>query len=143
CDTCGGPHTYNDCPATVGQIQNVYAAEAYNKGESKPKQSKSELPNRNQGNNHGNPPGNNQGRNQIFQGASHGQNPPPPYQAPAYQAIGTGSLPSNTIPNPREDLKIITTRGGVTLAEPSVSPSPSKEVDREPETITDQSSMNV
>nr|GFA82195.1 reverse transcriptase domain-containing protein [Tanacetum cinerariifolium] len=30
--------------------------------------------------------GNNQGKNQFFQGASHGQNPPPAYQAPAYQA---------------------------------------------------------
>nr|GEW93452.1 reverse transcriptase domain-containing protein [Tanacetum cinerariifolium] len=29
---------------------------------------------------------NNQGRNQFFQGASHGQNPLPAYQAPAYQA---------------------------------------------------------
>nr|GFB28621.1 hypothetical protein [Tanacetum cinerariifolium] len=44
--------------------------------------------NRNQGNNHGNIQGNNQGRNQFFQGASHGQNPPPAYQAPAYQALG-------------------------------------------------------
>nr|GEY11759.1 hypothetical protein [Tanacetum cinerariifolium] len=47
-----------------------------------------------------------------------------------------GSLPSNTIPNPREHLKVTTTRSGVTLAGPLVSPS--KEVDREPETITDQ-----
>nr|GEV24234.1 putative reverse transcriptase domain-containing protein [Tanacetum cinerariifolium] len=46
------------------------------------------------------------------------------------------SLPSNTVPNPQADLKAITTRSGVTLAEPLVS-SPSKEVDREPETITD------
>nr|GEU56621.1 reverse transcriptase domain-containing protein [Tanacetum cinerariifolium] len=53
--------------------------------------------------------------------------------------IGTGSLPSNTVPNPREDLKAITTHSGVTLAGPSVSPtSSSKRVDREPETITDQ-----
>nr|GEV63196.1 reverse transcriptase domain-containing protein [Tanacetum cinerariifolium] len=37
-----------------------------------------------------------------------------------------GSLPSNTLPNPRADLKAITTRSGVTLARPSVS-SPSKE----------------
>ncbi|GJU89788.1 reverse transcriptase domain-containing protein [Tanacetum coccineum] len=54
---------------------------------------------------------------------------------------GSGSLPSNTVPNPREDLKAITTRSGATLAGPSVPPpppSPSKEVDREPETITDQ-----
>nr|GFA25392.1 reverse transcriptase domain-containing protein [Tanacetum cinerariifolium] len=51
---------------------------------------------------------------------------------------GLGSLPSNTIPNPRGDLKAITTRSSVTLAGPSISPPPSKEVDREPETITDQ-----
>nr|GFB53789.1 reverse transcriptase domain-containing protein [Tanacetum cinerariifolium] len=30
--------------------------------------------------------GKNQGRNQFFQGASHGPNPPPAYQAPGYQA---------------------------------------------------------
>nr|GEX32871.1 hypothetical protein [Tanacetum cinerariifolium] len=58
CETFGGPHSFNDCPATIGQTQNVYAVGAY------------------------------QGRNQIFQGASHGQNPPPAYQAPAYQAPG-------------------------------------------------------
>nr|GEW46745.1 reverse transcriptase domain-containing protein [Tanacetum cinerariifolium] len=57
CETCGGPHSYNDCPAIIGQIQNVYAAGAY------------------QGDNSYQP-----------QGASHGQNPPPAYQAPAYQA---------------------------------------------------------
>nr|GEU73664.1 reverse transcriptase domain-containing protein [Tanacetum cinerariifolium] len=52
---------------------------------------------------------------------------------------GTCSLPSNTVPNPREDLKAITTRSGDTLAGPSVSPSSSsKEVIQEPETITDQ-----
>ncbi|GJT35583.1 reverse transcriptase domain-containing protein [Tanacetum coccineum] len=30
CETCGGPHAYNDCPATIGQTQNVYAVGAYN-----------------------------------------------------------------------------------------------------------------
>nr|GEV79456.1 reverse transcriptase domain-containing protein [Tanacetum cinerariifolium] len=29
CETCGGSHSYSDCPATVGQTQNVYAAGAY------------------------------------------------------------------------------------------------------------------
>nr|GEY82596.1 reverse transcriptase domain-containing protein [Tanacetum cinerariifolium] len=53
-------------------------------------------------------------------------------------SLGSGSLPSNTVPNPREDIKAITTRSGVTLTRPSVSPLPSKEVDQEPETITDQ-----
>nr|GFA26445.1 reverse transcriptase domain-containing protein [Tanacetum cinerariifolium] len=32
CETCGGPHSYNDFPASVGQNQNVYAAGAYNQG---------------------------------------------------------------------------------------------------------------
>nr|GEV42849.1 DNA-directed DNA polymerase [Tanacetum cinerariifolium] len=31
-ETYGGPHSYNDCPATVGQTQNVYATGAYNQG---------------------------------------------------------------------------------------------------------------
>nr|GFA18216.1 reverse transcriptase domain-containing protein, chloroplastic [Tanacetum cinerariifolium] len=45
---------------------------------------------------------------------------------------GTGSLPNNTVPNPREDLKAITTRSGVTLARPSVLPFSSfKEVDQD------------
>nr|GEW67699.1 reverse transcriptase domain-containing protein [Tanacetum cinerariifolium] len=60
-------------------------------------------------------------------------------QETAYATTGTGSLPSNTVPNPREDLKVITTRSGVTLVGPSVSPPPfSMEVDREPESITNQ-----
>nr|GFB45172.1 reverse transcriptase domain-containing protein [Tanacetum cinerariifolium] len=28
-ETCGGPHSFFDCPATVGNTQNVYAAGAY------------------------------------------------------------------------------------------------------------------
>nr|GEZ48631.1 reverse transcriptase domain-containing protein, chloroplastic [Tanacetum cinerariifolium] len=53
-------------------------------------------------------------------------------------SLGLGSLPSNTVPNPRADVKAITTWSGVTLVGPSVSPPPSKEVDREPELITNQ-----
>ncbi|GKA40275.1 reverse transcriptase domain-containing protein [Tanacetum coccineum] len=109
CETCGGPHAYNDCPATVGQTQNVYAAGAYNQGGNsyQPQGNRNLLSyrsdnylgppgfnqnqnrsnqnqnyqNRNQGNNHNQ--GNNQGRNQFFLGASHVQHPPPTYQAPA------------------------------------------------------------
>nr|GEX44872.1 hypothetical protein [Tanacetum cinerariifolium] len=103
--------------ATVGQTQNKYAAGAYQGGNSyKPQGNRNLLSYRsdnylgplgfnqnhnqnnqnqniqnqnwNQGNNHAIPQGNNQGRNQFFQGASHGQNPPPAYQAPAYHAPG-------------------------------------------------------
>ncbi|GKB78061.1 reverse transcriptase domain-containing protein, partial [Tanacetum coccineum] len=52
-----------------------------------------------------------------------------------------GVLPSNSVPNPQEDLKAITTRSGITLAGPS-NPSPpsssSKEVERDPELTTNQ-----
>nr|GEW48985.1 reverse transcriptase domain-containing protein [Tanacetum cinerariifolium] len=56
---------------------------------------------------------------------------------------GMGLLPSNTFPNPREDLKPITTRSGVTLVGPSVSPFSSKKVNREPETITDEKKLSL
>ncbi|GJZ62236.1 hypothetical protein Tco_0618373 [Tanacetum coccineum] len=55
----------------------------------------------------------------------------------------SGVLPSNTIPNPREDIKVVTTQSGITLAGPSVLPPPpsssSKEVERDPKTTMDQS----
>nr|GEU62595.1 retrovirus-related Pol polyprotein from transposon TNT 1-94 [Tanacetum cinerariifolium] len=76
CETCGGPHSFTECPAIGGYTQET-----------------------------------------------------------AYAT--TGSLPRNTVPNPRVDLKAITTQSSVTLAGPSVSPPPSKEVAREPESITD------
>nr|GEW16969.1 hypothetical protein [Tanacetum cinerariifolium] len=97
---------------TVGQTQNVYAAGAYQGNSYQPQGNRNLLSyhsdnylgppgfnqkqnrnnqnqnfhkqNRSQGNFH--PQGNNQGRNQFFQGASHGQNLPPAYQASGYQA---------------------------------------------------------
>ncbi|GJV44498.1 reverse transcriptase domain-containing protein [Tanacetum coccineum] len=202
CETCGGPHSYNDCPATVGQNQNVYAVGAYNQGgnsyqpqgnrnllsyrsdnylgppgfnvnqnqnRSNQNQNNQVQPyqNRNQGNNQSN----NQGRNQFLQGANHNQNQVQNYQAPNTQppvalpqeltnyirinenkinsmqtqmnnlatsnqrlesmlgnfikmntasSSGTGSLPSNTVANPKGELKAITTRSGLVLDEPSV-----------------------
>nr|GEZ29143.1 reverse transcriptase domain-containing protein [Tanacetum cinerariifolium] len=149
--------------------------------------------------------GNNQGRNQFFQGASHGQNSPPAYQAPAYQALGyqasiqqasipqlqvmttieftnymkendailknmqmnmtslinsnlelknmfgqfmkmntasssgSGTLPSNTITNPKEDLKGITTRSGIAYKGPTIptTSSPPKVVERKTKVTKD------
>ncbi|GJT38855.1 reverse transcriptase domain-containing protein [Tanacetum coccineum] len=223
CETCGGPHSYNDCPATVGQNQNVYAVGAYNQGgnsyqpqgnrnllsyrsdnylgppgfnvnqnqnRSNQNQNNQVQPyqNRNQGNNQSN----NQGRNQFFQGANHNQNQVQNYQAPNTQppvalpqeltnyirinenkinsmqtqmnnlatsnqrlesmlgnfikmntasSSGTGSLPSNTVANPKGELKAITTRSGLVLDEPSVPMPPPfinpEEDERVEETFTD------
>ncbi|GKA64101.1 reverse transcriptase domain-containing protein [Tanacetum coccineum] len=41
-------------------------------------------------------------------------------------------LPSNTIPNPREDIKVITIQSGITLAGPSVPPHPPYSNERNP-----------
>nr|GEW07082.1 reverse transcriptase domain-containing protein [Tanacetum cinerariifolium] len=223
CKTCDGPQSYNDCPATVGQTQNIYASGAYNQGGNsyQPQGNRNLLSyrsdnylgppglnqnqnhnnqnlnyqnqNKNQGNNHGIPQGNNQGRNQFSQGATHGQNPPPAYQAPGYQALvhqapipqsqvvtateftnymkandailknmqtnmtsltnsylglknmfgqfmkmntasssGSRTLPSNTITNPKEDLKGITTRSGNAYKGPTIptNSSPPNVVER-------------
>ncbi|GKB27782.1 reverse transcriptase domain-containing protein [Tanacetum coccineum] len=61
--------------------------------------------------------------------------------AKAFNERPQGMLPSNTIPNPREDIKVITIRSGITLVGPSVpppNPSSSKEVERDPETTMNQ-----
>ncbi|GJS00519.1 hypothetical protein Tco_0317027 [Tanacetum coccineum] len=48
------------------------------------------------------------------------------------QASTSGTLPSNTIPNPKCEMKAITTRSGVAYEGPSIptNPSPKKEVER-------------
>ncbi|GKB83162.1 reverse transcriptase domain-containing protein [Tanacetum coccineum] len=53
-----------------------------------------------------------------------------------------GALPSNTEPNPREQVNSITTRSGFTTIEPSipppVPPTPRVEVEKEPETLINE-----
>ncbi|GKB79201.1 reverse transcriptase domain-containing protein [Tanacetum coccineum] len=54
---------------------------------------------------------------------------------------GSGSLPSNTIANPRGNSKVITTRSGVSYDGPTISPTSSpllKEVEHEPEATKDK-----
>ncbi|GJV01475.1 reverse transcriptase domain-containing protein [Tanacetum coccineum] len=54
---------------------------------------------------------------------------------------GSSSLPSNTIANPKGDIKAITTRSGVSYNGPQVPPPPSflpKVVEHEPEVTTDK-----
>ncbi|GKC90520.1 hypothetical protein Tco_1151169 [Tanacetum coccineum] len=53
---------------------------------------------------------------------------------------GSGSLPSNTVANPRGDMKAITTQSGVSYDGPSIPPPPSslpKVVEHEPEVTKD------
>ncbi|GJU67976.1 reverse transcriptase domain-containing protein [Tanacetum coccineum] len=194
CVTCGGAHSYSNCPATDGNVyrDNIqeYVLQAV-------------AVNYNQGNTGYHPPmvanqiqppafppiqnnqnwGNNYNQSPIYQ--------PPAYQAPAPQTqgvskddfqiyikandavmknmqdqnqnmqnqmtnltemltkfmnansastSGSGSLPSNTVANPRGDMKAITTRSGVSYDGPQVPPPPSslpKVVEHEPEVTKD------
>nr|GEU64319.1 reverse transcriptase domain-containing protein [Tanacetum cinerariifolium] len=205
-ETYGGPHSYNDCPATGNRNLLSYRSDNYlgppgfNQNKNRNNQNQNfQNQNKNQGNHH--PHGNNQGRNQFFQGASHGKNPPPAYQAPSYQDLvhqpqipqpqvvttnefinfmkannailknmqtnmtsltnlnlelkimfgqfmnmstafssGLRTLPGNTITNPKEDLKGITTRSGTSyqgLMIPTASYSLPPVVERETEMTKD------
>ncbi|GJU39437.1 reverse transcriptase domain-containing protein [Tanacetum coccineum] len=60
------------------------------------------------------------------------------------QASTSGTLPSNTIPNPKGEMKAITTRSGVAYKGPSIptNPSPKKVVERETEETTDKEQTN-
>ncbi|GKC28048.1 reverse transcriptase domain-containing protein, partial [Tanacetum coccineum] len=197
CVTCGGGHSYQNCPATDGNIyrDNIqeYVSQAaavnYNQGNANyrpqvvanqirppgfpPMQNHQNNQNRginfnqNRGNNFNQNRGNNFNQGQVYQPQI---NQPPTFQAPAYQApvppapgvskpdfdnyvkandavmqnmqnqmanitdlitkfvnsntastSGSGSLPSNTIANPKGDVKAITTRSGVSYNEPEVT----------------------
>nr|GEU89618.1 reverse transcriptase domain-containing protein [Tanacetum cinerariifolium] len=57
------------------------------------------------------------------------------------QALISGTLPSNTIPNPKGEMKAITTRSGVAYEGPLI-PTPKKVVERETEETTDKKQTN-
>ncbi|GJY15224.1 reverse transcriptase domain-containing protein [Tanacetum coccineum] len=62
------------------------------------------------------------------------------FQMNTASSSGTGPLPSNTIANPRGDLKAITTRSGVSYDGPPIPPSPSslpKVMERVPDVTKD------
>nr|GEU80532.1 DNA-directed DNA polymerase [Tanacetum cinerariifolium] len=65
----------------------------------------------------------------------------PPGFAPN-QSLTLGTLPSNTIPNPKGEMKAITTRSGVAYEGPSI-PTPKKVVERETKETTDKEQSNV
>ncbi|GKC19695.1 reverse transcriptase domain-containing protein, partial [Tanacetum coccineum] len=177
CVTCGGAHSYRNCPATdsnnyrdnIQEYVSQAAAANFNQGNSgyrpppmanqirppgfPPMQHNSQANNQNRWNqnqNRGN--GYNQGqiqRPQVQQQA-------PMYQPPANDAVmqnmqnqmsnitdlltkiviptklyfQVGSLPSNTVANPKGELKAITTRSGVSYDGPQIPP-PVVEVETE------------
>nr|GEW73016.1 reverse transcriptase domain-containing protein [Tanacetum cinerariifolium] len=106
CETCGGPHSYNDCPATVSQTQNANDAILNNMQTNMTSLINSNLELKN-----------------IF-----GQF----IKMNTASSSGSGTLPSNTINNPKEDLKGITTQSGIAYKGPTIptTSSPPKLVER-------------
>nr|GEX28906.1 reverse transcriptase domain-containing protein [Tanacetum cinerariifolium] len=91
CVTCGGAHSYRNCPATDGNVYRDNIQEFI---------SQVSTVNYNKGNTSYRP--------SIIASTS-----------------SSGTLPSNTIANPRSDLKSITTRSGVSYDGPKIIPSTS------------------
>ncbi|GKA81466.1 hypothetical protein Tco_0788158 [Tanacetum coccineum] len=122
CVTCGGAHSYRNCPATDGNVYRDNIQEYV---------SQAAAVNYNQGNTGYRPPIANQIR--------------PPDMLTKFvnsntaSTSGSGILPSNTITNPIEDLKGITTRSGVAYQGPTIptTSSPPKVVERETEVTKD------
>ncbi|GJQ88971.1 reverse transcriptase domain-containing protein [Tanacetum coccineum] len=124
--TCGGPHPYYECLATEGNTLIASAATGtYNQG----------------------------GPRYCPQGETnyHASNQirPPGFPQPNVQnkqnrPLGSGSLPSNTIANPRGDLKAIATRSGVSYDGTTIPPTLlSKEVEREPEATKEKMQTTI
>nr|GEU76230.1 reverse transcriptase domain-containing protein [Tanacetum cinerariifolium] len=115
CVTYGGAHAYYNCPNTDSNQPSVCVSMGtYN-----------QVAPQNRASNYMAPPGfapvqNNQNRN---------------------QSSTSGTLLSNTIPNPKSEMKAITTRSGVAHEGPSI-PTPKKVVERETEETTDIEQTN-
>nr|GEV02879.1 hypothetical protein [Tanacetum cinerariifolium] len=123
CVTCGGAHSYRQCPANDGNtfsgyqdnIQEYVSAAAINYNQ-----------------------GNTKFRPHVATNYRANQISPPGF--PPVQNNQNRSLPSNTIANPRGDLKAITTQSGVSYDGPPSSPlfsSLPKVVERVPEVTKD------
>nr|GEV02334.1 reverse transcriptase domain-containing protein [Tanacetum cinerariifolium] len=107
CETYGGPHSCNDCPATVGQTKNANDAILKNMQTNMTSLTNSNLKLKN-----------------MF-----GQF----IKMKTASSSGSRTLPSNTITNPKEDLKGITTRSGIAYKGPTIptTSSPPKVVEYE------------
>nr|GEW65997.1 reverse transcriptase domain-containing protein [Tanacetum cinerariifolium] len=110
CVTCGGNRAYQNCDDTNRNQSSVYAAVGtYN-----------QVAHQNCASNYMAPPG--------FAPVQNSQNMYNQNQGQGNNFHASSTLPSNTIPNPKGEMKAITTRSGVAYEGPSIpsKPSPKK-----------------
>ncbi|GJU68702.1 reverse transcriptase domain-containing protein [Tanacetum coccineum] len=137
CVTCGGAHSWYNCPATDNNQASVCATTGTYNQVNPPNRVSNQMA----------PPGfapvQNNGQNRFNQNQVQGNN----FRGNNFhgnQAQLSCTLPSNTIPNPKGEMKAITTRSGVAYEGPSIptNPSPKKVVERETEETTDKEQTN-
>ncbi|GKD94998.1 hypothetical protein Tco_1374835, partial [Tanacetum coccineum] len=121
----GGAHSYRNCPATNGNIYQDNIQEYV---------SQAAAANFNQGNTNPRPPMGQGLQNQI---ANLTDMFSKFVNANTASSSGTGTLPSNTVTNPEEDLKGITTRSDVAYKGPTIPTTSPKVVERETEVTKD------
>nr|GEV03889.1 hypothetical protein [Tanacetum cinerariifolium] len=142
CETCGGTHSFNDCPATVGQTQNIYVARAYQGNSYQPQGIKETIILREQPKKKPIPQPQIVTTNELtnFMKANEAilKNMPSNMTSLTNSNIelknmfgqfmkmntasssSLGTLPGNTITNLKEDLKGITTRSGTAYQGPTI-----------------------
>nr|GEW08339.1 reverse transcriptase domain-containing protein [Tanacetum cinerariifolium] len=137
-ESCGGPHSFNDCLATVGNTQNVYAAGAYQgiketiilRGTTREETNSFREANyailKNMQTNMTSLTNSNLKLKNMF-----GQF----MKMNTASTSGSRTLPGNTITNPKEDLKGITTQSEIAYQGPAIptTTSSSPVVERETE----------
>nr|GFA30299.1 reverse transcriptase domain-containing protein [Tanacetum cinerariifolium] len=129
CVTCGGTYSYQNYPATSGNVYRDNIQEYV---------SQAAATNDNQGNNSFQPqmvanqirppgfPPHQNNQNNFNRGNNFNQNRGGNFNQSNFNKGGSGTLPTNTITNPKEDLKGITTQSGVAYQGPTI-PTPSKQ----------------
>ncbi|GJT58520.1 reverse transcriptase domain-containing protein, partial [Tanacetum coccineum] len=142
CVTCGGAHSWYNCPATDNNQASVCATTGTYNQVNPPNRVSNQMA----------PPGfapvQNNGQNRFNQNQVQGNNfnRGNNFHGGLFQnhASTSGTLPSNTIPNPKGEMKAITTRSGVAYEGPSIptNPSPKKVVERETKKTTDKEQSN-
>nr|GEV94128.1 reverse transcriptase domain-containing protein [Tanacetum cinerariifolium] len=138
CVICGGAHAYYDCIATDSNQSSVYATTGTYNQVSLSNRASNQMTQINVLRGDCNKQEENLRRNlknymrsilgRFFQN----------------QATTSGTLPSNTIPNPKDEMKAVTTRSGLAYEGPLISTnsSPEKVLEQETEETTDKEQPN-
>nr|GEZ31015.1 hypothetical protein [Tanacetum cinerariifolium] len=131
CETCGGPHSFNDCPATVGHTQNIPQPQVVTTNEFTNFMKANDVILKNMQTNMTSLTNSNFELKNMF-----GQF----MKMNTASSSGSRTLLGNTITNPKEDLIGITTHSGTTYQGPTIPTTSSSlppVVERKTETTKD------